>query len=302
MVYTVNDIKENIRFIAMPIELFENDCFSKLSNDAKVLYGFMRNRLSLSIKNNWIDGTVPYIHFSIDETEAILKKSRATAVKIKKELLDVGLIEIRKVFNGSDVIFVNRVTDVAENELAKVQKLNPESSKIKPPKVQKLNPNYTNSNYTNSNYTNLELSASAVGGLNTLFSKGNQDSIATPTTTSKLGEFNNLIVENFGKQPSPLQIDEMRYLVKEHDLEVLKLAVKECVDNGKPYFAYMNTILNNWKHQGLATAELVLNRSKIKTKTTNIPEWSREHPNYKPRKKKTLTKEEFLALDEQDKV
>ncbi|WP_369075413.1 replication initiator protein A, partial [Streptococcus anginosus] len=42
----------------MPIELFENDCFSKLSNDAKVLYGFMRNRLSLSIKNNWIDGTV----------------------------------------------------------------------------------------------------------------------------------------------------------------------------------------------------------------------------------------------------
>ena len=124
MVYTVNDIKENIRFIAMPIELFENDCFSKLSNDAKVLYGFMRNRLSLSIKNNWIDGTVPYIHFSIDETEAILKKSRATAVKIKKELLDVGLIKIRKVFNGSDVIFVNRVTDVAENELAKVQKLN----------------------------------------------------------------------------------------------------------------------------------------------------------------------------------
>lgn len=250
MVYTVNDIKENIRFIAMPIELFENDCFSKLSNDAKVLYGFMRNRLSLSIKNNWIDGTVPYIHFSIDETEAILKKSRATAVKIKKELLDVGLIEIRKVFNGSDVIFVNRVTDVAENELAKVQK---------------LNSNYTNYNYTNNNYKD-KTSASAVGGLNTLFSKANRDNIATPTTTSKLGEFNNLIVENFGKQPSPLQIDEMRYLVKEHDLEVLKLAVKECVDNGKPYFAYMNTILNNWKHDGLNTPELVKNRVKPRSR------------------------------------
>lgn len=265
MVYTVNDIKENIRFIAMPIELFENDCFSKLSNDAKVLYSFMRNRLSLSIKNNWIDGTVPYIHFSIDETEAILKKSRATAVKIKKELLDVGLIEIRKVFNGSDVIFVNRVTDVAENELAKVQKLNSESLENELAKVQKLNSNYTNNNYTNNNYKD-KTSASAVGGLNTLFSKGNQDSIATPATTSKLGEFNNLIVENFGKQPSPLQIDEMRYLVKEHDLEVLKLAVKECVDNGKPYFAYMNTILNNWKHQGLVTAELVKNRVKPRSR------------------------------------
>ena len=266
MVYTVNDIKENIRFIAMPIELFENDCFSKLSNDAKVLYGFMRNRLSLSIKNNWIDGTVPYIHFSIDETEAILKKSRATAVKIKKELLDAGLIEIRKVFNGSDVIFVNRVTDVAENELAKVQKLNSESLENELAKVQKLNSNYTNYNYTNNNYKD-KTSASAVGGLNTLFSKGNKDSIASPTTPSKLGEFNNLIVENFGKQPSPLQIDEMRYLVEEHDLEVLELAVKECVDNGKPYFAYMNTILNNWKHQGLVTAELVKNRVKPRSRT-----------------------------------
>ncbi|WEA87071.1 replication initiator protein A [Streptococcus anginosus] len=265
MVYTVNDIKENIRFIAMPIELFENDCFSKLSNDAKVLYGFMRNRLSLSIKNNWIDGTVPYIHFSIDETEAILKKSRATAVKIKKELLDVGLIEIRKVFNGSDVIFVNRVTDVAENELAKVQKLNSESLENELAKVQKLNSNYTNYNYTNNNYKD-KTSAFAVGGLNTLFSKANRDNIATPTTTSKLGEFNNLIVENFGKQPSPLQIDEMRYLVKEHDLEVLKLAVKECVDNGKPYFAYMNTILNNWKHDGLNTPELVKNRVKPRSR------------------------------------
>ncbi|MCW1021141.1 DnaD domain protein, partial [Streptococcus anginosus] len=225
----------------------------------------MRNRLSLSIKNNWIDGTVPYIHFSIDETEAILKKSRATAVKIKKELLDVGLIEIRKVFNGSDVIFVNRVTDVAENELAKVQKLNSESLENELAKVQKLNSNYTNSNYTNNNYKD-KTSASAVGGLNTLFSKANRDNIATPTTTSKLGEFNNLIVENFGKQPSPLQIDEMRYLVKEHDLEVLKLAVKECVDNGKPYFAYMNTILNNWKHDGLNTPELVKNRVKPRSR------------------------------------
>ena len=264
MVYTVNDIKESIRFIAIPIELFENDYFSNLSTDAKVLYGFMRNKLSLSAKNNWVDGIVPYIHFSLEETETVLQRSRATAVKVKKELIDIGLIEIKKVFNGSDVIFVNKITDISESSKIKppkVQKLNPESSKIKPPKVQKLNPNYTNSNYTN-----LELSASAVGGINTLFSKANQDSIATPTTPSKLGEFNNLIVENFGKQPSPLQIDEMRYLVKEHDLEVLKLAVKECVDNGKPYFAYMNTILNNWKHQGLVTAELVKNRVKPRSR------------------------------------
>ena len=265
MVYTVNDIKENIRFIAMPIELFENDCFSKLSNDAKVLYGFMRNRLSLSIKNNWIDGTVPYIHFSIDETEAILKKSRATAVKIKKELLDVGLIEIRKVFNGSDVIFVNRVTDVAENELAKVQKLNSESLENELAKVQKLNSNYTNYNYTNNNYKD-KTSASTTTGGNTLFSIANQNSLASPVVVNDLGKLNNLIVENFGKQPTPLQIDDMRYMLEENSLELLTLAVKEAVNNGRPYFSYLQGILNNWKHDGLNTPELVKNRVKPRSR------------------------------------
>ena len=89
-------------------------------------------------------------------------------------------------------------------------------------------------------------------------------------TTTPLGEFNQLILENFGKQPSPLQVDEMRYLVEEHKMEVLRLAVKEAVDNGKPYFAYLNGILNRWKHDGLTTAELVRNRVKPRGKSGKV--------------------------------
>lgn len=89
-------------------------------------------------------------------------------------------------------------------------------------------------------------------------------------TTTPLGEFNQLILENFGKQPSPLQVDEMRYLVEEHKMEVLRLAVKEAVDNGKPYFAYLNGILNRWKNDGLTTAELVRNRVKQRKKSGEI--------------------------------
>ena len=89
-------------------------------------------------------------------------------------------------------------------------------------------------------------------------------------TTTPLGEFNQLILENFGKQPSPLQVDEMRYLVEEHKMEVLRLAVKEAVDNGKPYFAYLNGILNRWKNDGLTTAELVRNRVKPRKKSGEI--------------------------------
>jgi phage replisome organizer N-terminal domain protein len=89
-------------------------------------------------------------------------------------------------------------------------------------------------------------------------------------TTTPLGEFNQLILENFGKQPSPLQVDEMRYLVEEHKMEVLRLAVKEAVDNGKPYFAYLNGILNRWKNDGLTTAELVRNRVKSRKKSGKV--------------------------------
>lgn len=258
MVYTIYDINENLRFIAVPLELLENPKLETLSLEAKFLYSYMRNRLSLSIKNNWIDGVVPYIHCTVDEIEQIIKKSRPTAIKVKKELIDFGLIETRKVFNGSDVIFVNKFTDVLESKTDLL------------PKVNEVNSNYTNSNYTNNSYTDNNYKRSAVGGGNTLFSIDKKDSLASPATTSKLGEFNNLILENFGKQPSPLQIDEMRYLVEEHDLEVLELAVKECVDNGKPYFAYLNTILNNWKHQGLVTAELVKNRVKPRNKSGKV--------------------------------
>ena len=276
MVYTLNDITNHEEFYKLPRELVKHDKFGELSSNAKILYALMRDRLTLSIKNNWTIGIVPYIHYSIDETKSDLNVARATAVKAKKELLEIGLIETRKVFNGSDVIFVNKITDILEKmkssktEPTEVQKLNYESSKTEPTEVQKLNSNHTYYNHTNYNHTEIEPSGSTTVGGNTLFSKAKKDKPASPTTATPLGEFNQLILENFGKQPSPLQVDEMRYLVEEHKMEVLRLAVKEAVDNGKPYFAYLNGILNRWKNDGLTTAELIRNRVKPRGKSGKI--------------------------------
>lgn len=247
-------------FFTMPYALFDNPYYSNVSNEAKLLYGLVIDRISLSIKNkeDWVDeNNEVYCYYTNEAMQKILNRSKPFVIKLKKELHQAGLLlEVQQGMNKPNRIYPLEVKTV-----------NSGSKQNLPPEVKTVNPNHTNINHTNINHTEIGKSASAVGGLNTLFSKGNKDSIATPTTPSKLGEFNNLIVENFGKQPSPLQIDEMRYLVEEHDLEVLELAVKECVDNGKPYFAYMNTILNNWKHQGLVTAELVKNRVKPRSRT-----------------------------------
>lgn len=42
-------------FYRLPKELFTNEYFKGLSCEAKVLYGMMLDRISLSIKNKWFD-------------------------------------------------------------------------------------------------------------------------------------------------------------------------------------------------------------------------------------------------------
>lgn len=42
-------------FYHIPKLLFRNEYFKILSSDAKILYGLMLNRMSLSIKNQWFD-------------------------------------------------------------------------------------------------------------------------------------------------------------------------------------------------------------------------------------------------------
>ena len=52
--YMANEILENV-FYQVPKELFTNPNYSKLSSDSKLLYGFILDRFTLSIKNNWQD-------------------------------------------------------------------------------------------------------------------------------------------------------------------------------------------------------------------------------------------------------
>ena len=249
------------RCFQVPKELCENPEYNNLSNEAKLLYSFILDRMTLSLKNktNWIDeyGNV-YCYYTNQTAQEALNRSERIVIKLKKELHQAGLLlEERQGLNKPNRIYPLRIRNCKKRSSGTDEK-----------SVLKL----TNGKGNDTEYNDTEFgtSASAVGRLNTLFSIDKKDSLASPPTTSKLGEFNNLILENFGKQPTPLQVDEMRYLIEEHDLEVLKLAVKECVDNGKPYFAYMNTILNNWKHQGLVTAELVKNRVKPRSRTGTV--------------------------------
>ena len=65
---------EQFSFYRVPRLLIKDERFKKLSSDAKLLYGLMLDRMSLSIKNEWFDeDNRAYIIYTIDSKIVLWK-------------------------------------------------------------------------------------------------------------------------------------------------------------------------------------------------------------------------------------
>ena len=66
---------EQFSFYRIPKLLFTDSRFSKVSIEAKVLYGLMLDRMSLSIKNGWVDEeNRVYIYFKVSDAMEYMKE------------------------------------------------------------------------------------------------------------------------------------------------------------------------------------------------------------------------------------
>ena len=64
---------EQYSFYRVPKVLFTEPCFKTLSCEAKILYGLMLDRMSLSIKNRWLDSEDRvYIIFTVEEIAELM--------------------------------------------------------------------------------------------------------------------------------------------------------------------------------------------------------------------------------------
>ena len=109
--YYYREEADQFSFIRIPKQLFTDPEFSDLSTDAKLVYGLLLDRMSLSRKNSWIDeDNRVYIVFSIEEIINTLNYGRNKAVKILQELDNesgVGLIEKKRLGLGKpNIIYV----------------------------------------------------------------------------------------------------------------------------------------------------------------------------------------------------
>lgn len=106
--YTENELRDS-EFFRLPQWLVLDPEFSNMSNDAKILYAFLRNRFSLSLKNNWIDkrNDRAYVICKRESMATILNVSLKTARKIFNELVEYKLVdEIQNGLNRPNYIYI----------------------------------------------------------------------------------------------------------------------------------------------------------------------------------------------------
>ena len=100
---------EMSQFYRVPKALYTGEYFRGISFEAKAIYGMMIDRVSLSIKNGWLDEDgKTYIHYSVADIMADTGCGKNKILKCLKELEeDVSLIERKKQGQGRpDIIYV----------------------------------------------------------------------------------------------------------------------------------------------------------------------------------------------------
>lgn len=99
-------------FYQIPKELFTNEYYKgKLSSDAIILYGLLLDRLSVSIKNKWIDENgLIYLILTRKEAMEKLNISDKTATKAFRQLKELKLISERRMGKGKTYkIYVGKI-------------------------------------------------------------------------------------------------------------------------------------------------------------------------------------------------
>ena len=142
-----------LRFYQVPKALFKNHRYKGLSLGPKLMYSILRDRLDLSIKNNWKDekGYI-YLIFSVEELMNLLEMSNKIIIKYKKRLAKYGLIFEKRLGQGK----ANKIYILKPElpEFQKCRKYTSRSGKNTPLEVPKVHPSDTYVKETNLNNVN----------------------------------------------------------------------------------------------------------------------------------------------------
>ncbi|MCF0128293.1 MAG: replication initiator protein A [Pseudobutyrivibrio sp.] len=95
--YFYSEQSEQFAFYRIPKLLYTDARFKGMTSDAKTLYGLLLDRVSLSVKNGWVDeqGRI-FVYCTLESVEAALGCAEQKALKLLSELEAIGLIEKKR--------------------------------------------------------------------------------------------------------------------------------------------------------------------------------------------------------------
>lgn len=119
---------EQFTFYRLPKALITDSRFKDISNSAKLLYGLMLDRMSLSARSGWFDDeNRVYIKYSVKSIMEDMNCSKMTAVGLLKELQGIGLLDVVQRNGLANIIYVKNF--VSEEKGALVDRSNNCTSK-----------------------------------------------------------------------------------------------------------------------------------------------------------------------------
>ena len=152
---------EQFSFIRVPKIFFENEAYRSMSAEAKILYGFLLDRVSVSLKNGWKDDQNRiFIICTIEEIMEKLGCGNKKAIQLLSELEDkIGLIERKRQGLGKPNLiyvknFIRTVDNSGQRHFLKCQ--NDTSGSVRTTSLEMSESHGSNTNLSNTDMSNTE--------------------------------------------------------------------------------------------------------------------------------------------------
>lgn len=158
-----------LSFFKFPKPFIYDEKYKTLSNNAKMLYMLLFDRLELSLKNGWHDKEGNVFQYYTNEQLMIDLNcnSNKTIIKIKKELKDAGLMtEVRQGMNLPNRIYLDALNGSVESTFQEVQKVHLGSVENTLSEVQKVHTIKTENTKTENNNNKLLICKEVISYLN----------------------------------------------------------------------------------------------------------------------------------------
>lgn len=245
---------EQFTFYRLPKVLITDSRFKNITNNAKLLYGLMLDRMSLSRKRGWLDEeNRVYIKYSEVNIAEDLNINRKTSAGLLKELEAFGLVEMIKESGKPNIIYIKNFVSEKEctEELHEEEKES--DTEEAPDLLEDLSDSYTGEENSRVEVPNqsVEVSCAPYDHV-TIFDRGNAGSETCPNMSQVPGNIsptNNKQFNNTLSYNNPIHLSVAVPETKEIDGMDEVQAYMELIKQNIDYDVLMSD--KNWRDRDL---------------------------------------------------